>query len=155
LKKQTLQSRKMTKSLKYIQTNEYSDNKDGYVNTRRIVHLYELEHEEKPINTEPQNHQEWEKFILGEAMKKETIDSIQRYTEHIFYKSQYGYMKTPQQCIHDAEQKMTEEMIKEKEKEHPNFFLIRIVNQILEISYIDTKNFKYENSEENDISYNI
>ena len=45
------------KSLKYIQTNEYSDNRDGYVNTKRIVHLYELEHSGNPVNTEPQNHE--------------------------------------------------------------------------------------------------
>src|SRR5438046_10343028 len=75
-------------SLKYIQTDEYSDNREGYIDTKRIVHLYELEHEETPVNTEPQNHEGWKKFILGEIMKKESIDSVQKYIEWIFYKPQ-------------------------------------------------------------------
>src|SRR5438034_9357890 len=82
------------RSLKYIQTNEYSDNREGYVNTKRIVHLYELEHEETPVNTEPQNHEGWKKFILSKVMQKESIDSVQKYIEWIFYKPQYNYIKT-------------------------------------------------------------
>ncbi len=136
------------KSLKYIQTNEYSDNRDGYVNTKRIVHLYELEHSGNPVNTEPQNHEGWRKFILGEIIEKEIIDSVQKYIEWTFFKPQYHYIKTPYQCIRDPEYDMTNEFIKEKEEEHPSFFMIRIINQTLEISNIKTKNFKYESSKD-------
>src|SRR6266498_5558875 len=73
------------KSLKYIQTKEYSDDRNGYVNTKRIVHLYELEHSRNPVNMEPQNHEEWEKFISGEIIGKEIIDSVQKYIEWTFF----------------------------------------------------------------------
>ncbi len=136
------------KSLKYIQTDEYSDNRGGYVNTRRIVHLYELEHEETPVNTEPQNHEGWKKLLLSETMKKEIIDSVQKYIERIFYKPQYNYIKTLYQCVRDSKHEMTEEFIKEIEEEHPSFFMMRMVNQTLEIGHIETRNFKYENTKE-------
>ena len=135
-------------SLKYIQTDEYSDNREGYVNTKRIVYLYELEHEETPVNTEPQNHEGWKKFILSEIMEKEIIDSVQKYIEWIFYKPQYNYIKTLYQCIRDSKHEMTEEFIREIEEEHPSFFMMRTINQTLEIGQIETKNFKYENAKE-------
>src|SRR6266498_4861785 len=148
LEETNLTIKENNKSLKYIQTNEYSDNRDGYVNTKRIVHLYELEHSGNPVNTELQNHEGWRKFILGETIEKEIIDSVQRYIEWTFFKPQYHYIKTPYQCIRDPEYDMTNEFIKEKEEEHPSFFMIRIINQTLEISNIKTKNFKYESSKD-------
>src|SRR6266498_869026 len=87
LEETNLTIKENNKSLKYIQTNEYSDNRDGYVNTKRIVHLYELEHSRNPVNIEPQNHEKWERFILGEMIGKEIIDSA-------FFKPQYHYIKT-------------------------------------------------------------
>src|SRR6266498_5860414 len=86
LEETSLMIKENNSSLKYIQTNEYSDNRDGYVNTKRIVHLYELEHSRNPVNTEPQNYEKWEKFILGEMIEKGTIDSVQRYIEWTFFK---------------------------------------------------------------------
>src|SRR5436190_12081975 len=70
LEETNLTIKKDDESLKYIQTDEYSDNREGYVNTKRIVHLYELENEETPVNTEPQNHEGWKKFILSEIMEE-------------------------------------------------------------------------------------
>jgi len=146
--------KKDDESLKYIQTDEYSDNREGYVNTKRIVHLYELEHEETPVNTEPQNHEGWKKFILSEVMEKESIDSVQKYIEWIFYKPQYNYIKTLYQCVRDSKHEMTEEFIREIEEEHPSFFMMRTINQTLENGKIETKNFKYENAKEWQTYYN-
>jgi 8-oxo-dGTP pyrophosphatase MutT (NUDIX family) len=87
LKEETGIEMRDTSSLRYIQTNQYTKNKDGYQNTMRIVHLYEIFDNnysfEEPQRTEPEKHGPWKPYSIKEIaeliVQRKVIDSVREY----------------------------------------------------------------------------
>lgn len=104
--------------LKYLQTNVYEDNRDGYIDTIRIIHLFNWKTNLRPQLMEPKNHSKWTLKIIYELWQLSRIDSITEYIEQHVYKigKRYDWMKNINQCMIKLPQKYTQIPIERKGK---------------------------------------